>query len=217
MVEIEIAIDECMKKLSGILFLFFILTINGFSLQYVFSNYSINNGLSQSVVNCLFQDSKGFIWIGTQNGLNRFNGETFDVFSYSPSDSNSISDNWIYAIAEDSSGDLWIGTKGGLNRYLRTQNKFKRIAYQTSFNFDVSQYCYDVRKLNNGNILINTPPLISIFNFEKKEFTHFQSRLDYDGAVKDVKIPVLEDSEGKIWIGTTTGIARFSEQTNTFS
>ncbi len=217
MVEIKIAINYFMKKLSGILFLFLILATGGFSQQFVFSNYSINNGLSQSVVNCLFQDSKGFIWIGTQNGLNRFNGETFDVFSYSPSDSNSISDNWIYAIAEDSSGDLWIGTKGGLNRYLRTQNKFERISYQTSFNFDVSQYCYDVLKLKNGNILINTPPLISIFDFGKNEFTHFQSQLDYDGAVKDVKIPVLEDSEGEIWIGTTTGIARFSEQTNAFS
>ncbi|MBV5348628.1 hypothetical protein JZU61_03070, partial [bacterium] len=152
-----------MKRLIGILIFSFILLANGYSQQYIFTNYSINNGLSQSVVNCLFQDSKGYIWIGTQNGLNRFNGETFDVYTYNPADSGSISNNWVYAIAEDTSGNLWIGTKGGLNKYLTGQNKFKRIAYQTSFTYDVTQYSYDICCLRNGQILINTPPVISIY------------------------------------------------------
>jgi len=206
-----------MKNSISILFFSFILFINGFSQQYDFTNYSISNGLSQSVVNCTFQDSKGYIWIGTQNGLNRFNGETFDVYSYNPADSNSISDNWIYAITEDSSGDLWIGTKGGLNKYLQTHNKFERITYQTNFDYDVTQYSYDVIALTNGNILINTPPVISVYEPSKKIFTHFQSKLEYDGAVKDVKIPVLEDIDGKIWIGSTTGLAQFSTDTKEFS
>lgn len=80
-----------MKRLITIIIFSFILFINGYSQPYIFTNYSINNGLSQSVVNCIFQDSKGYIWIGTQNGLNRFNGETFDVYSYNPADSGSIS------------------------------------------------------------------------------------------------------------------------------
>ncbi len=206
-----------MNKQLFILLLSLIPFFNGFSQQYVFTNYSINNGLSQSVVNCQFQDSKGFIWIGTQNGLNRFNGETFDIYSYNPSDSNSISDNWIYAINEDAEGNLWIGTKGGLNRYLRTQNKFERISYQTHFDYDVTQFCYDIISLNNGNIFINTPPVISVYDYESKMFTHFQSKLEYDGAVKDVKIPVLEDTNGKVWIGSTTGLTQFSTKTEEFS
>ena len=206
-----------MKRIITILFFSFLFLINGYSQQYIFTNYSINNGLSQSVVNCIFQDSKGYIWAGTQNGLNRFNGETFDVYSYNPVDSNSISNNWIYSIAEDASGDLWIGTKGGLNRYNAKQNNFKRIVYQTNFARDVSQYCYDVICLKNGNILINTPPLISVYNIENDSFTHFENRLEYDGAVKDVKIPVLEDADNKIWIGSTTGLVLYSLQTNEFS
>lgn len=206
-----------MKRLITILIFSFILLINGYSQQYIFSNYSINNGLSQSVVNCIFQDSKGYIWIGTQNGLNRFNGETFDVYSYNPVDSNSISNNWIYAITEDIDGNLWIGTKGGLNKYLVKQNKFKRIPYQANFIYDVTQYCYDNICLSNGNILINTPPVISIFDPEKEIFTHFRSNLEYDGAVKDVKIPVIEDIDGNIWIGSTKGLSEFSLQTKEFN
>ena len=95
-----------MKYFASILISCLIL-LSAHAQQYVFSNYSINEGLSQSVINCIYQDSQGYIWLGTQNGLNRFNGETFDVYSYNPIDSNSISNNWIYAITEDADGNLW--------------------------------------------------------------------------------------------------------------
>lgn len=206
-----------MKRFLTILIFNTVLLINGYSQQYIFSNYSINDGLSQSVVNCIFQDSKGYIWIGTQNGLNRFNGETFDIYTTNPADSASISNNWIYAIAEDNDGNLWVGTKGGLNKYLPDQNKFIQITWQTDFTYDITQYCYDVVCLKNGNILINTSPIISVYNPEEQSFTHFKSQLKYDGAVKDVKVPVMEDVDGKIWISSTNGLAAFSPQTKEFS
>ncbi len=206
-----------MKRFISLFVFSFVLFFNGHSQEYIFTNYSINNGLSQSVVNCIFQDSRDYIWIGTQNGLNRFNGETFEVFSYSPADSGSISNNWIYAIAEDHNGDLWIGTKGGLNKYLASRNKFERIAYRPDFRFDVTRYCYDIICLANGNLLINTPPLISVYDPVKKSFIHYQSKSEYDGAVKDVRIPVLEDADGKIWVGSTRGLAGFTPATREFS
>lgn len=206
-----------MKHISGILFFLIMLASQGYSQQYIFTNYSINEGLSQSVVNCVFQDSKGYIWIGTQNGLNRFNGETFDIYSYNPADTGSISNNWIYAIAEDKKGDLWIGTKGGLNKYLQSKNNFQRIAYQTGYKHDVTQYIYDIICLKNGNMLINTPPVITVFDTEKNSYKHYQSNIEYQGSVKDVKIPVIEDNNGRIWIGSTNGLTLFTPQTNEFS
>jgi len=206
-----------MKRFISILIFSLILCSNGLSQQYNFTNYSINGGLSQSVVNCLFQDSKGYIWVGTQNGLNRFNGESFDVYSYSPSDSFSISNNWIYAIAEDMQGNIWVGTKGGLNKYLRKENRFLRLTYQTGYNYDVTQYTYDILCLKNGNVVINTPPVISVYDTAKGSFSHFQSKQKYDGAVKDVKIPILEDADGKIWIGSTKGLCTLSIQAKEFS
>lgn len=84
-----------------------------------------------------------------------------------PIDSGSISNNWVYAIAEDSDGNLCIGTKGGLNKYVVSQNKFKRIAYQTKYTYDVTRYSYDLICLKNGQILINTPPVILFMIFKK--------------------------------------------------
>jgi len=206
-----------MKRLGTILFFCFVLLIHCFSQQYTFSNYTINDGLSQSVINCLFQDSKGFIWIGTQNGLNRFNGEAFDIYRFNPSDTNSISNNWIFAISEDQEGNLWIGTKGGLFKYFQKQNIFKQINYQANFMHDVTIHSYDNICLSNGKILINTPPVISIYDTQKETFSHFRSNQEYDGAVKDLKIPVIEDKEGNIWIGSTSGLSRFSIETEEFS
>jgi ligand-binding sensor domain-containing protein/signal transduction histidine kinase len=206
-----------MKRVIGIFVFTIVLWFNSYSQQYVFTNYSINNGLSQSVVNCIFQDSQDYIWIGTQNGLCRFNGETFDVFNYNPADSGSISNNWIYAITEDRDRNLWIGTKGGLNRFLVIQNKFERIAYKTGYPFDLTRYCYDLLCLRNGNILINTPPLISVYDPIRGSFTHFQSAVDYDGAVKDVRMPLLEEPDGRLWIGSSKGLASFSPLTKEFS
>lgn len=206
-----------MKLLLPILIFSLLISFNGYSQQYTFSGYSINEGLSQSVVNCIFQDSKGFVWIGTQNGLNRFNGETFDVYTSNPADSLSISNNWIYAITEDLEGNIWIGTKNGLNKFLPSQNRFRQISWQTNFMYDVRHYCYDVICLKNGNIFINTPPVVSIYSPENNSISHFQSTLEYDGAVKDVKIPVLEDDDEKIWMGSTNGLAAFSVNTEKFS
>jgi ligand-binding sensor domain-containing protein/signal transduction histidine kinase len=198
-----------MKKRIVASVLFLLSAICGEAQQYTFSGYTINQGLSQSVVLCILQDSDGFIWIGTQNGLNRFDGSSFQVFTFKPSDTTSISNNWIYAIAEDREGNLWIGTKGGLNRYLKNEKRFERVRYSTPFMHDVTANVYDLKCSSDGKILINTPPVLSVCDPKTMEFKHFVSNLEYDGRVKDYKIPLMEDSSGKIWIGSTMGLACF--------
>jgi signal transduction histidine kinase/streptogramin lyase len=172
--------------------------------------------LSQSVVNCLIQDSHGFLWFGTQNGLNKFNGYTFEVFTYNPSDTATLANNWIYSIDEDQSGDLWIGTKGGLVKFRQKEKKFSRLSYETGLANDLSDYVYDAVAASNGNILINTPPVLTIFDPAKKSFSHHRSDLEFDAAVKDNKIPLLEDKSGLIWMGSTRGLACFNPFTRKF-
>jgi ligand-binding sensor domain-containing protein/two-component sensor histidine kinase len=92
-----------------------------------FKQIRIEDGLSQSTVFCILQDSKGYLWFGTANGLNRYDGYNFQIFSNNPLDSTTISDNGITAIHEDKQGYIWIGTaEGVLNRYDRRTGIFKR-------------------------------------------------------------------------------------------
>lgn len=201
----------------AVIIIFLLTSLHAGSQQFFFTNYPIEKGLSQSVVNCVFQDSRGYIWVGTQNGLNRFNGYNFEIFSYDPADSTSLSNSWVYSIDEDRQGNLWIGTKGGLNQWIRKEKRFSRIKYSTGYANDVTDYPYDARVARNGSILINTPPVLSIFDPEGNTYKHFTSPLPYDGSVKDNRIPMLEDKEGMIWIGSTMGLARFDPQTRQFT
>ncbi len=205
-----------MNRLLFLLLLLFY-DIVAFPQQYLFQTYSIEEGLSQSVVNCVYQDSRGLIWIGTQNGLNRFNGYDFTVFLYNPDDTCSISNNWIYAITEDGNGNLWIGTKGGLNQYLREANRFRRISYATGFATHLAGCVYDVLVSKSGKIYINTPPVLSVFNPVKNEFQHYRANIPFGGAVNDNRIPLLEDHDGEIWMGTPNGLMHFNPQSSTFT
>ena len=184
--------------------------------QYFFSSYSLAQGLSQSVGNCIFQDSKGYIWIGTQNGLNKFNGYSFESFTYNPNDTTSISNNWIYAIDEDKEGNLWIGTKGGLNKFIRRERRFERIHYKTAYPLEVGNYVYGICNARDGKIYINTPPVLSVYDPQKHSFTHIISPLPPDGGVMDYTIPLLEDSVGNIWMGSTRGLACYNPARGSF-
>jgi ligand-binding sensor domain-containing protein len=78
-------------------------------------DYRLEHGLSQISVNCIIRDSNGFLWIGTQDGLNKFDGYDFKVYRHQPSDPNSLSNSNINSVIEDRSGNIWVGTQYGLN------------------------------------------------------------------------------------------------------
>ncbi len=108
----------------------------GFSQQgYLkFSNLSIEDGLSQATVNSIFQDSRGFLWVGTEDGLNRFDGYNFKIYTHKDNEPNTISNNRINDIIEDENGNLWIGTTNGLNFYNRATDTFKAFRDSSRFN-----------------------------------------------------------------------------------
>ena len=92
-----------------------------------FEHLSLEDGLSQNSVLAMLQDHRGFLWFGTQDGLNRYDGYTFTVFKNDPDDPNSLSLNSILALHEDDDGALWIGTwGGGLNRFDPSNNVWTR-------------------------------------------------------------------------------------------
>ena len=92
-----------------------------------FEHFTSENGLSENFVYTIYQDKKGFLWIGTHDGLNRFDGYNFKKFRHDPADSNSIPDNTIYSICEDREGNLWMGTNAGLCKYDPSTGRFNTI------------------------------------------------------------------------------------------
>ncbi len=94
--------------------------------QYYFKHYLVENGLSNNSVACSLQDRDGFLWFGTINGLNRFDGYSFKIFRHDPEDSTSIGSNFIRCIYEDKNNILWIGTNKGIYLYNTRSEKFSR-------------------------------------------------------------------------------------------
>src|SRR5687768_15023470 len=92
--------------------------------NFKFEHLNTYDGLAQSNVLCILQDSRGFMWFGTSGGLNKYDGYNFTLYKNDSKDPHSISSNYITSIAEDANGDLWIGTWNGLNKYDRAKNLF---------------------------------------------------------------------------------------------
>ena len=92
-----------------------------------YERYTTENGLSSNVVYCIVQDLRGFLWIGTNEGLNRYDGYSFKTYRHDAADTNSLQSNGVHSLCVDSDGTLWIGTSGGLSKYEYSTNRIKRI------------------------------------------------------------------------------------------
>src|SRR5215471_12797918 len=92
--------------------------------NFYFSNYGVKDGLSYGVVNDIFRDSEGFLWIGTFNGLNRFDGTGFKTFFPDQNDSTTIIGSDVLRVCEDHDGNIWCATTKGVSRNNRSTNSF---------------------------------------------------------------------------------------------
>ena len=208
------------RKLIYILFLLSLfVTQQSYSqdIEFIFEHYGVEDGLSQSEVNCIFQDSRGLIWIGTQAGLNRFDGREFISYDKNPLDSNSISSGWIYSIAEDSKGNLWIGTKNGLNKFNPTTERFQHyFNSQKDLNELKNITVYSIIIDKKDNVWFKTNYTLTKFtpaeNKENEHFIHYSNKEDIDFLGKpkeEFSLPLKETSTG-IWMGSSYGLEFFS-------
>ncbi|HEY3390996.1 MAG TPA: two-component regulator propeller domain-containing protein, partial [Prolixibacteraceae bacterium] len=114
---------------------FIFLTLHDLSLAQTsdieYDNITLDQGLSQSTVFAITQDAQGFMWFGTQDGLNRYDGYSVKVFRHNPANNETIGDNTIRTLLCDSKGDLWIGTENnGLDRYVSKENRFYHFVHR---------------------------------------------------------------------------------------
>lgn len=208
--------ERYFKKILILLCWYLFYSINILSAQVIdFKHYSIKDGLSQIEIKCLFQDTEGYIWIGTQNGLNKFDGYYFENIFNDPLDTTSISSNWIFDITEDADGNLWLATKNGLNKYDKKKGLFYRIKYKNANSLITDDYVYGIDS-DNTNIYINTPPSLSVFNYRTGDLKVYTNNFDYDGILYDLSYPILRSKSGLIWIGSNKGLYYFNPKNETF-
>ncbi len=186
--------------------------------EYNFTSIDINQGLSHNQIHCIFKDSQGFLWIGTNSGLNRFDGYTFKIFRHIPSDSTSLIDNRIQRIFEDHTGKLWITLMNSFVIYDPAIEKFtydnellhKNIKIPVA---SVSRILQD----NNKNIwFICDQNGIFIYLWEKDSIVNIQHNSEDTTSLQNGPISsVVTDSDGNIWLIGFNGILEKLDK-NTF-
>lgn len=173
-----------------------------------FDHFTIRDGLSQSQSFCIFQDSYGYLWIGTQDGLNRFDGRTFKIFKNNPFDSTTLTHNWVWTVQEDEQGDLWVGTFQGLCRYVRKENRFVQYYHNPDDSTSVSG--------NRPNYILKDPKGrlwisswgggLNLYDPATNSFRRFQTNPDDLSTISDNFVRTLYcDAQGAIWVGTWRG------------
>lgn len=133
-----------MKKVLCILLVSILTQFILASPQYHFSNLSVKDGLSQLHVTCIYQDKLGYIWFGTRNGLNKFNGNSFEIFWNHADDEQSISSNTIACITEDAEGNLWVGTESGLNKLDKKEKDSKDTIWPMKRSPSIIRSCHSI-------------------------------------------------------------------------
>lgn len=172
---------------------------------YYFKHYQVENGLSNNTVFCSVQDGKGFMWFGTKDGLNRFDGYTFKTFRHDPAIAKSIGNDLIYWLHNDQQGQLWVGTNKGAYSYNPTNESFTLIRKTSSMSIHQMESDYD------GNLWIIATARLYKYNKEKKTLYAFEHKVPFDANT------VYTASDHTVWICTNRGtLERYDPKTGKF-
>jgi ligand-binding sensor domain-containing protein/signal transduction histidine kinase len=173
-----------------------------------FDHLGTNQGLSQSNVTCILKDSRGFMWFGTRDGLNKYDGYGFKVYRNIASDQTSISSNYITSIIEDRNGDLWIATYEGLNRFVRQTGRFVRYHYDKGRSGVLSTNVINsLLQDNDGNVWIGTDGRgMDILNPATGQFVNYAHQSKDLNSLSDNDVTdIFQDSRNRIWVSTFKG------------
>ncbi len=189
-----------------------------------FEHLTVEDGLSSNTVYSILQDSHGFMWFGTSEGLNRYDGYTFKAYRHDPTDSTSLSDNfiWFECLYEDQDGMIWVGTKaGGLNRFDRITESFKRFQHDSNDASSLSSNNnISVRGDQTGVIWVGTDRGLNRFDRATETFERFQHDPDDSKSLVHNNIWEICETglgdEAELWIATYTGLDKFNREIRTF-
>lgn len=188
-----------MKRL--ILILILLNNLSAFAQQnvYSFDHLGVENGLSNPVVTCIFQDSKGFMWFGTYYGLNRYDGYEVKTYLYNAKDSLSLGDNRVTCIFEDDRKNLWVGTNvGGLNLYNRAYDNFIRYEKENEPKFRISSNKIEtIFQDSKSNLWVGTSDGLNLFDYNTGLFKSYHKKENDPASLNSNTIYSILEKSGK--------------------
>lgn len=164
--------------------------------QFHFRHYNIENGVSSNNISTLFQDQKGYIWIGTENGLNRFDGNQFTLYQKNNPLYSNFHANSINTICETTDKELWLGTDNGVFIYNQVKDTFTPFVKQTNDKTSITSWITHIIQDKAGNIWIATHKQgIFLFNTQTDKLTQFEIPQN-----DNIVTRILNDEQNNIWL-----------------
>src|ERR1044072_3762774 len=187
-----------------------------FAQSYLLSSLPVEKDLSSRQITSIFQDSKGFIWIGTQDGLNLYNANSIKIFKHDVKNKNSLANNYIQNTCEDENGNIWIATATGVDRYIYSANSFQHFVTDDQKNaFGYKPKVYSDKNKNTwivGEGLFKFDPKLQQFN---KIINPYSNSL-FGSRLANIVNGFCNDSKGRYWISTYDGLFLYHDNNKTF-
>ena len=179
-----------------------------------FARLSTDQGLSQNTVLCALQDRQGFMWFGTQDGLNRFDGYGFTVYRHDEADPGSLRDNYILSLYEDRAGELWVGTnKGGLNRYDRQKERFTAYVHDPRDAESLSLNAVTAIVEDQAGYLWVATDGQGVNRFDRRT-GKFKRFINDPATPENLRLNIVValhlDQAGALWVGTSAGLSEMN-------
>ena len=202
------------RVLSTFILLFTIIIAQNTS--YKFDYYDISNGLSQNRVQAIFQARDGYIYLGSQGGLDRFDGYNFKYYSHNPSDSTSVPEGWVNAIGQDNSGNIWIGTQQKTIGYLQPDGLWKRVELEGMKTWDRDGRSWwwglitDFKFKNNKTLISSLGN--GLFIIENGIQKHYKLKEIDGNAISEIHL-----INNRVFLATRNGLYEFNIEKEQFS
>lgn len=187
--------------------------------SYFFESISVPAGLSNPDVYAICQDKFGYMWFGTQDGLNKYDGYTFEIYRNEVDNDKSLSDNFVFSAFEDSNGDLWFGTGRGLNRFNRTEETFERYFPLSIESAPPTQLILTIFEDSHNRFWIGSSRGIFLFDRAKREMSKPKILIEsVETSANGITAAILETRSGKIITSDNKiGLMEFDEENKFFS
>ena len=183
-----------------------------------FDKISTAQGFTQSTITTIFQDTQGFLWFGTYDGLKRYDGYGSKTFKHIPGDSTSLAQNLIEDICQDSKGFLWIATENGLSKFNPDGESFTNYYSDPHDEKTLSSnFLINIIEDHEGYLWLTTNSGVNRYERKKDSFLRFYHNPNDDNSLSDnFVLTVFEDSKNNLWFGTENGLDLYDRKGNKF-